>query len=181
MQGGGFTADQVWRPIRWLKSGWQGVVVLSYLVAIGLLVSLSGCRQGAASAPRRIVLQQTWELEAGDTLAGHLIVAGLGDISIQLNDHVVRAPFAGRVELAAAGVNCIYFSTPEIPAYLFRYCGIRRPRLGSIRAGAVMGVGDYLHFATLRRLPDGTWAIVEPSGHVLEKSLHAARPWVLSA
>lgn len=142
-----------------------------YALAVCVLVLVAGCGARPRGAPRQIVLQQTWELEAGEQLAGHLVMAGLGDVSVQLRHRVVRAPFAGQVERATTGVDCVYFSTPEVPAYLFRYCGLSRPRLGDVAAGAVIGRGTQAHFATLRRQPDGTWAIVEPSASVLEKSL----------
>jgi len=153
-------------------------------LAVGVMVMVAGCGARPGGAPRRIVLQQTWELEAGEQLAGHLVMAGLGDVSVQLRHRVVRAPFAGQVERAATGVDCVYFSTPEVPAYLFRYCGLSRPRLGDVAAGTVIGRGTQAHFATLRRQPDGTWAIVEPSASVLEKSLNvpqsALQHWQMS-
>jgi hypothetical protein len=120
---------------------------------------------------RKIAVQQSWELQPGDTVAGHLITGGLGDISVKLNHPRLRAPFSGEVSLAAEGAQCIYFSTPDIPAYLFRYCGVRQPRLGRVDSGQMMGKGDQIHFTTLRRQPDGTWAVVEPSSQVLEKTL----------
>ncbi|MBD0266806.1 MAG: hypothetical protein ICV77_00795 [Cyanobacteria bacterium Co-bin8] len=139
----------------------------------GLVVTVGGCRSASVPAPRQVMLQQSWELEPGDVVGGYLVTASLGDISIYLKGHRLRAPFSGDIEPAAAGVNCIYFSTPEIPAYLFRFCGLRRPHLGPITLGEVMGSGEYVHFATLRRQPDGTWAIVEPSSNVLERALQS--------
>ncbi|HEY9762094.1 MAG TPA: hypothetical protein V6D07_06185 [Trichocoleus sp.] len=117
------------------------------------------------------MLQQTWELKPGDEIEGHQVAASLGDVSIALKGNALRAPFMGEVELAASGVRCIYFSTPEIPAYLFRFCGLRRLQLGPVSSGEVIGSGEYVHFATLRRQPDGSWAFVEPSRSVLERAL----------
>ncbi len=136
-----------------------------------VLISSTGCQQAPAGPARKIVLQQSWELNSGDFVSGHLITGGLGDLTVNLNHGSLRAPFAGKVELAAEGPLCIYFSTPDIPAYLFRYCGVKNPKLGPLSPGEVMGGGQHIHFATLRRQPDGTWAIVEPSNQVLEKTL----------
>jgi hypothetical protein len=146
---------------------WLGVLMLLISFALGL----TGCRSSEAVSPRKITLTQSWELESGDRIAGFLVTGSLGDISIKLGNNRLRAPFAGTVEPAAQGANCIYFSTPEIPAYLFRYCGIGHPRLGPVQAGEVIGGGRLIHFATMRLQPSGSWAIVEPSDQVLEKSL----------
>lgn len=143
---------------------------------LGLLVCLGGCARLAPVAPRQIVLKQTWEIESGDRVAGQLVTGSLGDISVQLHGIRLRAPFDGQAELAAKGFHCIYFSTPEVPAYLFRYCGVKQPRLGPLHNGEVMGRGQIIHFATLRRQPDGAWALVEPSDRVLERSLNQPLP-----
>ncbi|MGB6014864.1 MAG: hypothetical protein WBG32_09060 [Nodosilinea sp.] len=156
-------------------SGTLGRLAIS--LGLGLLsAGLTSCRNLTPVVPRQIVLKQSWEIEAGDRVAGQLVTGSLGDISIRLRGTRLRAPFAGQVELAAKGFYCIYFSTPEVPAYLFRYCGVRQPRLGLIQAGEVMGHGQQIHFATLRRQPDGSWAIVEPSDRVLEQSLNQPPP-----
>ncbi|MGF1566698.1 MAG: hypothetical protein ACFCVD_01250 [Nodosilinea sp.] len=141
-----------------------------------LLVVLVSCEPPAPHYPRYIVLQQSWELEPGDWVAGHLITASLGDISVRVGGSRLIAPFAGEVQVAAQGVRCIYFSAPDVPAYLFRYCGVTQPQLGWLEAGQTMARGKLVHFATLRRQPDGAWAIVEPSDHVLEKSLQPITP-----
>lgn len=141
-----------------------------------LLLGLGGCGRLTPTVPRQIVLKQAWEIESGDRVAGQLVTGSLGDISIRLQGARLRAPFTGQVELAAKGFNCIYFSSPEVPAYLFRYCGVSHPHLGAVEAGAVMGRGRYIHFATLRRQPDGSWAMVEPSDRVLERSLNRPPP-----
>lgn len=134
---------------------------------------VTGCHPASLTQYRQVVIQQDWELEPGDSIAGHLVAGSLGDISIQLNDRAVYAPFNGAIEPAANRVGCVYFSTPEIPAYLFRFCGLRQPYLGTVNATDVIGFSRVLHFATLRRQPDGTWAIVEPSSKVLERALQA--------
>ena len=149
----------------WLQYG----LLATFMFVVG--ASLSGCREQAIAQPRKIALEQSWELDLGDAIEGFQVVASLGDVSVQMRGAKVRAPFDGEVQTAANGQNCTFFSSPEVPAYLFRYCGIRRPRLGSVKEGQSMGTANYLHFATMRRQPEGTWAIVEPSKNVLERSL----------
>lgn len=119
--------------------------------------------------PKEIKLQQSWELEPGDRVADYLIVGGLGDVSLALRGGKVRAPFSG--ELYPYREGCALFSSPEVPAYLFRYCGLQGAVLGSRPAGASLGKAQALQFATLRKQPDGSWAIVEPSREILERSL----------
>lgn len=125
--------------------------------------------QPAAEPPRTIKIQQTWQLQPGDYIGEYQISAGLGDLSIELNGHKVYAPFEGRVEPNIR--DCVLFSSPEVPAYLFRMCGLKQPRTGTVKQGTPIGSGKYLHFATLRKLPEGTWTIVEPSRSILEKLL----------
>ncbi|NEQ31045.1 MAG: hypothetical protein F6K04_08580, partial [Leptolyngbya sp. SIO4C5] len=60
---------------------------------------------------------------------------------------------------------------PEVPAYLFRLCGLKNARLGDIKAGNQVGTGETLQFAALRKQPDGSWALVEPAVDVLERTV----------
>ncbi len=144
-----------------------------WILFFGLL--LSSC-QSQATPPKRVInIQQQWELEPGDKIADHLVVGSLGDISIQLKHQPLRAPFPGKVE-PSTFAQCVIYSTPEVPAYLFRFCGLQRPRLGNIKAGQTMGGGRHIQFATLRRQPDGTWIIVEPSTGVLERAISQHNP-----
>ena len=155
--------------------GWR--FGLAFLIAGLASLVVTGCSSTSRVSPRYVVIQQAWELEIGDFVAGYQVTGSLGDISIHLKGHAVRAPFAGEIEPAEIATSCVYFSTPEVPAYLFRLCGLRHPRLGPILPGNVIGSGEFLHFATLRRQPDGSWAIVEPSSNVLERALRSpARP-----
>jgi len=102
------------------------------------------------------------------------VVAGLGDISIDLKGDSAYAPFGGRVQpLKSDAKNCIAFSSPEVPAYLFRLCGLQNLKLGEVEQGDVIGSGAYLHFATLRKQTDGTWAMVEPAHDILERILRS--------
>jgi len=131
---------------------------------------LSSCAGQSAPQPRNITLQQQWTLNPGDEIAGREVTGSLGDISLHLDGKQVSAPFDGEVEINAES-SCTLYSTAEIPAYLFRLCGLNNVSYGSIKAGKAIGRGDYLSFATLRRQPDGTWIIVEPAKDVLEKAL----------
>lgn len=132
---------------------------------------LTSCREDAIASSRSVAVEQTWELSLGNAIEGFRIVAGLGDVTISLRGARVRAPFDGEVQLSADSPDCLFFASPEVPAYLFRFCGINQPRVGEVKAGDSMGRAQYLHFATMRRQPEGTWTIVEPSTNVLERSL----------
>jgi hypothetical protein len=138
-------------------------------VALALLFALTGCTNQSPESARMIQIYQSWELEPGDAIANHRVMGGLGDISIELRGSSVYAPFDGRVQPNVKG--CVIFSTPQIPAYLFRLCGLKRPVLGPINQGEAIGSGNYLQFAALRRQPDGRWALVEPGIDILERTL----------
>ena len=137
-----------------------------------LLSTQTGCTslQSPTSQPRTIQIQQNWELQPGATIADHLIVAGLGDISIRLKGDMVYAPFNGEVQPNTIA-GCVLFSSRDVPAYLFRLCGLNHPKLGKLQQGEAIGSGDYLHFAALRKQPEGTWAMVEPAKDILERLL----------
>ncbi|MEM6837452.1 MAG: hypothetical protein AAF609_11395 [Cyanobacteria bacterium P01_C01_bin.120] len=153
------------------RIGWRRQFAgLLFLYGI-LAPMLSSCREEAIAAPRSVAVDQSWQLSLGNRVEGFRVVAGLGDVTMHLSGAQVRAPFSGQVELSADGPDCIFFSSPEVPAYLFRFCGVSRPQAGNVEAGDFLGRAQYLHFATMRRQPEGTWSIVEPSTNVLERSL----------
>lgn len=142
----------------------QGLVLLLCL----LMVS---CTWSQPRSPDilDIRLYQNWQLEPGDNIAGYVVTGGLGDISIALKGNFVYAPFDGRTQFDQR--RCLIFSSGEVPAYLFRLCGLDQPKLGSVKQGDALGKGDSLEFATLRKQANGTWAIVEPSKSMLERTL----------
>lgn len=146
-----------------------GLVIGAAILALGIR---QWWVQSSAPPPRALKLQQNWELEMGSRVGDYLIVGGLGDISLDLRGDAIYAPFDGKVE-PYAHKSCVLFSSAEIPAYLFRFCGLERLSLGAIKAGRAIGSARYLQFATLRKQPNGSWAIVEPSREVLEKVLSA--------
>lgn len=127
-------------------------------------------RNRTVEPPRTINLSQQWSLQPGDTIANFQVVGGLGDISVAVKGKSIRVPFDGNVQMNRG--DCVLYSTAAVPAYLFRLCGIKKPRLGNLRQGEVIGTADYLQFATLRKQPDGKWAFVETSRDILEKALN---------
>lgn len=133
---------------------------------------LSGCAARSVPEARAITLQQQWALNPGDDIVGNEVAGSLGDISLYLENSRVSAPFDGDLEPSEIE-QCALYSTPDIPAYLFRLCGLSDWAYGDIKAGKRIGKGRFLSFATLRRQPDGTWIIVEPARGVLEKALNA--------
>lgn len=142
--------------------------IILTITLFGLLIT--GCQPSPPTSTRVINIQQQWELEPGDTIADRLVTGSLGDVSLELKGSSIYAPFDGEINPATQS-HCIIYSTPEVPAYLFRFCGLHRLKFGQIKTGQKIGLGDYLQFATLRRQPDGTWIIVEPSTDILERSL----------
>lgn len=142
---------------------------LRLLYTLPLLV-VGACGFSAAEIPpRNISIHQSWALQPGSEVGGYRVIGSLGDVSIELKGKTVKAPFDGKVQ--PTHHECVAFSSPEVPAYLFRLCGVERPRLGPVAAGQVIGRGRVLQFAAMRRQPDGTWAMVEPAVDVLERTV----------
>ncbi|MEL6384342.1 MAG: hypothetical protein AAFQ89_18170 [Cyanobacteria bacterium J06626_18] len=144
---------------------------LPLAILLPFVMGIGACSFAAtAKVPnRKITLHQEWALQPGSQVGEYPVVGGLGDVSIELDGSAVKAPFDGKVQ--PTDHNCVAFSSPEVPAYLFRLCGIKRPQLGSVDAGEVIGRGEVLQFAAMRRQPDGSWAMVEPAVEVLEKTV----------
>jgi hypothetical protein len=138
-------------------------------MAIALLLPACG-RDRPDATPRHIQLDQTWQLQPGDAIAGYSVRAALGDIAIDLHGNTVYAPMDG--DIHPTDGDCVLLSSPEIPAYLFRFCGLRDARLGSVQTGDAIGKADLLAFSALRKQPAGTWVMVEPSTNFLARSLH---------
>lgn len=119
--------------------------------------------------PRNLVIEQQWQLQPGSMVGGRYISGGLGDISVEIQGDAIHAPFAGKVQ--PFDNDCLIYSTPEVPAYLFRLCGLDDANLGDVNPGDPIGRGNLLQFATLRKQPSGKWAMVEPSSTMLENIL----------
>ncbi|NJL85000.1 MAG: hypothetical protein HC886_01925 [Leptolyngbyaceae cyanobacterium SM1_1_3] len=138
-------------------------------VGVGGLLLIAGCGRLATPPARQVSIHQNWALQPGSEVAGYHVSGGLGDISIELKGKAARAPFNGKVQPSTA--ECVMFSSPEVPAYLFRFCGLHNIQLGEIEAGHKIGSGETLQFAALRKQPDGTWALVEPAVDILERTV----------
>lgn len=160
----------IWKRIRFtlgVPAAFESGFKMALLLAV-LLLPL-GCSSPAPEPPITLKLYQSWELQPGDTIAGRRVLGGLGDISIALEGNNVYAPFRGKTQRDRG--NCLIFSSPEVPAYLFRLCGLDNPRFGTVNQGDALGRGRSLQFAALRKQPNGTWAIVEPAKEILERTL----------
>lgn len=138
------------------------------------IISLSGgllsCGRSPQSVqPQTLDIQQQWQLQPGTQVAGHVISGGLGDISVELKGAAIHAPFDGDVQ--PLNDDCFIYSSPDVPAYVFRLCGLDRIQFGDVSQGDVIGRGQQLQFAALRKQPEGQWAMVEPSRTILEQML----------
>ncbi len=147
-------------------------------IGLVLMALLGGCASTLNSAlnsalnpepPLELQLYQRWELQPGDTLSGYAVLGGLGDITLALNGQPIYAPFDGKTQWDTR--RCIIFSTPEVPAYLFRLCGLNQPKLGAIAQGEPLGTATILEFAALRKQSNNQWAMVEPSKTILQRTL----------
>lgn len=131
----------------------------------GLLLSVTGgmlgCGQPNPDIPsRKVTLYQEWALQPGDQLGGYRVQSGLGDVAIDLQGNRIFMPFDGQVQPAEGnGHLCVILSSPDVPAYLFRLCGVKQPRLGDRNQGDWIGHGDMVAFATMRRqaMVPGPW------------------------
>lgn len=137
------------------------------LIGGALLTLVAACQSGPP--PRTITIQQTWELQVGKQVANYRISSGLGDITLELGGDPVQMPFDGKVQ--PMDKHCIALTSPEVPAYLFRLCGINRPDLGQHRQGQTIGRAQQLVFAAFRKEPDGTWALIEPATDLITQFL----------
>ncbi|MGB3202732.1 MAG: hypothetical protein WBA99_17635 [Nodosilinea sp.] len=143
------------------------------VLALVLLSGLWGCaRPRVTPNPRHVTLSQKWALQPGDRLAGYQVQSGLGDITLDIQGKRVFMPFDGQVQPTEGKTDlCVILSSPDVPAYLFRLCGLRQVNLGDLTQGDPIGYGDNVSFATLRRQADGTWAMVEPAKEMIEQFL----------
>ena len=149
-----------------------GVALFQSSLLVAALFLPLGCTQPSDESSLNIKLYQNWVLQPGDTIADRKVLGGLGDISIALDGNRVYAPFDGRTQFDNR--RCLLFSSPDVPAYLFRLCGLNEPHLGDVSQGEAIGSGNLLLFAALRKQANGTWAIVEPAKAILERTLKKA-------
>jgi hypothetical protein len=137
------------------------------LISIGVI----GCASPDAERPVNLQLYQQWQLQPGDRVMGYAVTSSLGDISIAVGGRRVYAPFNGSVRPSGKQDGCVFFVSTEVPAYMFRLCGLKQPKLGMVRQGEAIARSDTLVFAALRKQPSGNWAMVEPSVNMLERML----------
>ena len=164
------SSSTAFSPSPALSRPFQSFSPLTLAIGLFLLMPLTSCRQAPTTMqPRTLNIQQNWELKPGYQVAGHRISGGLGDISIEVRGSALYAPFSGLLQPHRE--DCVIFSSPEVPAYLLRMCGVRQPALGEVRSGDKIGTGQTIHFAALRKQPTGYWAIVEPARDILERIL----------
>ncbi len=141
----------------------------------GLMIgSLTACQivKTQPSPPDKLLsiqIYQKWELQRGDRINNQTVVSALGDLAINLAGKPVYAPMSGEAKLDRTG--CVLFTGTELPAYLFRFCGINTPKLGVLRKGQTIGTANLLVFATFQKQQNGTWAFVEPSKAMIEQTL----------
>jgi hypothetical protein len=143
-------------------------------VGFFFLLSLgAGCQSQpqASTTIQEPKLYQSWQLKQGDQIEGTTVIGGLGDISIALNGKSVHAPSSGNAYADKRG--CVYFAGADTPAYLFRLCGLKSPKLGALKAGEAIGSGETLQFAALLKQSNDTWALVEPDKSLLQRTLQA--------
>ncbi|MCU0548646.1 MAG: hypothetical protein MUC48_04790 [Leptolyngbya sp. Prado105] len=145
-----------------------GFAKVGFLVLLSFVSSCTSLEQSdnTIDEPK---LYQTWQLKLGDKIADSTVIGGLGDISIALNGKSVYAPSVGKTYTDKKG--CVYFAGADTPAYLFRLCGLKSPKLGALKAGDQIASGEILQFATLLKQSDGSWALVEPDKSLLQRTL----------
>jgi hypothetical protein len=139
-------------------------------LSLVMLLFVAGCTpEPGAEAPIDVPLSQTWELQPGDAVAGYSVTGGLGDLSIEVKGNKVYAPYDGRLQPYKTG--CAIYSSTDVPNYLLRLCGLKKPKFGARKADEAIGTANALKFALLNKRPDGLWALVEPSKKILEQML----------
>jgi len=140
---------------------------------------------GDRSQPKlkQIEIKKVWEIQAGEFIAGHRVIGGLGDISLEYEGSV-KAPVAGVVDsefvlvteedLIAGTKDCVIFSSPQLPAYLLKICGLTERYIGPVDEDSPIGKTDgALHVSLLsfRKEANQTskWIYVSPSLKLIEE------------
>lgn len=132
---------------------------------------------------KQIEIQKVWQIQAGEYIAGHRVIGGLGDISLEY-DGSVKAPIDGVVDsefvlvtdddLIAGTRDCVIFSSPQLPAYLLKICGLTERNIGPVDDGSPIGKTDgSLHLSLLSFRKDANqtskWIYVSPSSKLIEQ------------
>lgn len=168
------------RAVYRLEDGQQLIVAYEEGVFVGHSLELQ-------SLPQEVVVQRDWQIQAGDTIGGHPVVASLGDLSIRMQG-VVHAPESGTLfddvvwivdnSTHSLPEGCAVFVSPQLPTYLSRLCGLRTVTSETVQSGqAIAQVQGMLHFSllTLRHNSDQDlgWQYVAPSPGFLSQFLGA--------
>ncbi|MDI9639312.1 hypothetical protein QM565_26760 [Geitlerinema splendidum] len=134
---------------------------------------------------KQIDIKEIWENHSGQKIAGHPVVGGLGDISLEYRGNIV-APLGGEVEgnfvlatetsLVKNTSDCVLYSTPQQPGYLLKLCGLKERNSGEIKAGETIGKTDgllHLSLLTFRRSSSERpqWIYVSPSTQLIASVL----------
>lgn len=132
---------------------------------------------------KQIEIKRVWQIQAGEYISGHRVIGGLGDISLEY-DGSVKAPVAGVVDsefvlvsdsdLIAGTRDCVIFSSPQIPAYLLKICGLTERNIGPVDYDSPIGKADgSLHLSLLSFRKDANqtsnWIYVSPSSKLIEQ------------
>ena len=146
-----------------------GRLGLAMLLVLALFLGYETYRKIHPTRFTSVEIEQAWALEPGDRLGNYRVSSGLGDVVIELAGAPLYMPMAG--EIQPISPTCSLFASPELPAYRLRLCGLKRTKSGPLSQGAVLGRGDRVALALLRRQPQGTWVMVEPATNMLEQFL----------
>jgi hypothetical protein len=137
--------------------------------------------------PPEIVVQRSWNVQQGDTIAGYAVVASLGDLSVKMRGPV-QAPEGGQVSNQVTWVaetstdslakDCVVYASPQFPTYLSQLCGVQQAKHGQVKEGQTIAqIHGMLHFSLLTRRPNAEqtseWHYVAPSPGFLEAFLGA--------
>lgn len=149
-------------------------VIQTYWLTGLMIGNLTACQiakpqPSSFTKPMSIQTYQKWELQRGDRVNNQTVISALGDLAIDTAGKSIYAPMSGEAKLDRRG--CVLFAGTELPAYLFRFCGINTPKLGALRKGQTIGTANLLVFATFQKQQNGTWAFVEPSKAMVEQTL----------
>lgn len=132
---------------------------------------------------KQIEIKKVWKIQVGEFIAGHRVIGGLGDISLEYEGSV-KAPVAGVVDsefvlvtdsdLIAGTRDCVIFSSPQLPAYLLNICGLTERYLGPVDDDSPIGKTDgSLHLSLLSFRKDASqtskWIYVSPSSKLIEQ------------
>ncbi|MGC9502305.1 hypothetical protein [Baaleninema sp.] len=136
-----------------------------------------------ANAPivSEVTVESATAVAAGDEIADRPVVAEFGELSLRATGRVF-APVDGWANgqfrfvtggrLRSMPSDCTILSSPQIPNYLLKLCGLARRHLGYRRVGEPLGRTDgYLHVALLTYRSDEAgdrWVYVPPAPSLVQ-------------